>query len=1079
MKKVLLLYIAFASFFYTAFEIADEEPVKKNNPMYQISAAVDSRKLDGNNISTWYRTNGSFNRDPYTGNGGFEWPKASGKYARYASGLWLGCVAGNDTLTAVAEYSYDFLHGYVDNNGNPQGYNDPAYRIYKISFDSIGSSDYRNWPVNQGAYVNSDGTPHLIGVQTMFYVYTDAYPHSSGSTSIRSLKAQILQTNWCFNDYGALSNTIYSEYRIINRSNEVWTNAWMGIWADDDLGDAVDDKIGCDTNLSLGYTYNSTNHDNIYGNAPPAVGFVYFRGALIYTGNSLDTVKYYSPPGSNNLIKKIGFKDLGMTVFNTYNDASPQPSDPLNNQETFRVLKGLWRLGDSWINPVTNAPTTKTYSGDPVAGTGWIMAGGNDRRMLLSSGPFTMNPGDTQTIVCSQVIARGNSNLNSVTVLKQTSKISRAMLESNFKYPAQTPAPIVTKYAPGDGKIYLTWNDSPEKTVIANPLSGGIYRFQGYNVYQIKNYSPNPSKSDTVLVKTFDVIDGVKNIYDSTYLGEYGGYVFGIVQHGSDNGISRFITLTKDTISNKGFVNGTEYKFAVTSYMYDSVGGVFTYPKMNESVFNVFSVVPQNLTPSAQINYKYGDTINTDQKDLAVMPVVIKPFELVNATYTSTFGGTIQNPTWTLTKNSNGKSSVLFQDITDFTGTQDTAFTVDGFLLVNQRIIDSGIVRDPSDLYPYYSWIWGAEPIETFSKQKSWTYTPAENLWFSGPDTQAIRTAKFFTGKKFQSTSLGMSFPTVNNFRSVRTRIFANSSFISRDASGTSPTFTGGPLRKIKIVFGQSQKAYRYKSITGNVLLSDTNILNTPFAGMTDIPFSAYMADELDSSGGVEKQINVAFIDSDNDSLWNPDTTAFGKYQITYFLTSDYDSIPWQPYTLKNPGTASPSNGFPTMDIMYAWVPKVLVKNGAPATFANGDVLTVTPYRLTRPDFVPGYPVKYSWKVNGTNFDNASNSKNEVNRINVFPNPYYGFSELEYNAEGDKFIYFSNLPASCTIYIYTLDGVLVNRINRNNTDPNNTLEKWDLKNSSGSFVASGIYIVYVNCNGLGAKTLKMAVFERN
>lgn len=77
--------------------------------------------MDGNNISTWYRNNGSFNRDPVTGNSGFEWPKGESKFARYASGLWIGAVVGNDTLIAIAEYDYEYLPGYVDNKGNPQG----------------------------------------------------------------------------------------------------------------------------------------------------------------------------------------------------------------------------------------------------------------------------------------------------------------------------------------------------------------------------------------------------------------------------------------------------------------------------------------------------------------------------------------------------------------------------------------------------------------------------------------------------------------------------------------------------------------------------------------------------------------------------------------------------------------------------------------------------------------------------------------------------------------------------------------------------------------------------------------------
>ncbi|MEP7145424.1 MAG: hypothetical protein ABI792_00295, partial [bacterium] len=293
-----------------------DEPVSNNNGNFpyrilsnpnQISAAIDQKKLDANQISTWYRSNGSFNKDPSTTNPGFEWPKGSGKFARFSSGLWLGCVIGNDTLTAVVGFTSDFFPGYVDAAGNAAGLDDPAYRIYSITQGNTTDPDYLNWPVSQGAYVDSLGHPLFLGTQTMFYVYTDAYPHISGQSSLASLKAQIIQTNWAYNVNGPLGNIAFQEYRIINKSTNVWTQTYLAQWTDDDVGTGSDDKVGCDTLLDLGYTYNATNTDGVYGSAPPAVGFDFFRGALVNTGNPIDTVKYFSPPGSNNQIVKVGF----------------------------------------------------------------------------------------------------------------------------------------------------------------------------------------------------------------------------------------------------------------------------------------------------------------------------------------------------------------------------------------------------------------------------------------------------------------------------------------------------------------------------------------------------------------------------------------------------------------------------------------------------------------------------------------------------------------------------------------------------------------------------------------------------
>jgi len=197
-------------------------------------------------------------------------------------------------------------------------------------------------------------------------------------------------------------------------------------------------------------------------------------------------------------------------------------------------------------------------------------------------------------------------------------------------------------------------------------------------------------------------------------------------------------------------------------------------------------------------------------------------------------------------------------------------------------------------------------------------------------------------------------------------------------------------------------------------------------------------------------------------------------------FASTYNASEQADYISKNALSASLVNGFRALDVMYAWLPRVKKNSdGTPRTFTNGDKLTVYPYRITKPEFVPGYPIEYSWEVKGTTVSSSAITSAEIASINVFPNPYYGTSELEYDSGGEKFIYFSNLPLQSKIYIYTLDGILVKRIDRDNSDPNSSLQKWDLKNSDGSFAASGMYIVFVDCGSAGAKTLKIAVFKSN
>ncbi|MDQ3022732.1 MAG: hypothetical protein M3R36_19535, partial [Bacteroidota bacterium] len=1031
-KKILIFILPIVFVFTFGFKPRDEPTRQSNNngTPYRILSdpnqilVTNSVQLNANQINTWFRNNGNFNSDPTTDNPGFEWPQGQSKFARFSSGIWIGAVVAGDTLICVAEFDYEYLPGYVDNAGNPQGKDDPLYTIYNITPSST-PEELQNWVTNavpQGAYLDSSGNPLLLGAQTMFYSYTDGYAsaHGNRAGSTAPLKAVILQTNWAYSVNGPLSSMSFSEFRIINRSAEPWTKCFIAVWTDDDLGGPLDDAVSVDTTLDLGITYNYDNNDEQYGAAPPAVGFDYFRGPIVPHPDS--TVSYYSPPTSNNLVVKEGFRELGVTAFNMYTNGLAGASDPVNYIETYYNLQGIRSNGTQWINPVTNQTTNFAFSGDPVTGQGWNLHDGGDRRFMQCSGPLVVNPGDTQSIVVGQLIARGGNNLKSITELKRADELAQRIFDNNFQVPNSAPVPEVSVYAPGNGRIYLSWNDSSEKITIPNKLSGGTYVFQGYNVYAIRSGTNGTVAADRQLIATYDIKDGIADILDSVYIDQFSNYIYGIVQKGSNNGIARYQIIEKDYITNQLLVSGSPYTLAVTSYFYDSLGGPFSAPRLNESPISsaVFTVIPQSLVPGTEVNLSVGDTIFTDQYDLGVMPIVIDPLSLVNATYRSVFGGTNANPTYTVIKTVGTTSSTILSNIADFTGTQDTAKIIDGFLLVSQIIKDSGVVKDPGDTRTM------AIGNSTYSNRKAWTYNPPANQWVEGPDTTAVRTAKLFTNNQFQSVSIGFTFPTQNTFRNAKSKVFANGSYFT-PVSATSPVLTGGPARKIKVVFGDSSMAYRYAPAT-NVLLTDTSLTNTFYKDMVSVPFSVFAIDELDSSAGAQRQLNVAFIDADSSGAWDPDTSKLAKYEITYILASNYSAAADINYTSKNPNSLHPITGFGTIDIMYVWLPRVKKSsNGVPLTFTNGDVLTVSPYRPSRPDFVPGYPVTYGWSIDGTQFGNNALASSELNLIKVFPNPYYGGSSLETDPF-DRFIYFSHLPNVCTIYIYTLDGVLVRQI---------------------------------------------------
>ena len=113
-----------------------------------------------------------------------------------------------------------------------------------------------------------------------------------------------------------------------------------------------------------------------------------------------------------------------------------------------------------------------------------------------------------------------------------------------------------------------------------------------------------------------------------------------------------------------------------------------------------------------------------------------------------------------------------------------------------------------------------------------------------------------------------------------------------------------------------------------------------------------------------------------------------------------------------------------------------------------------------------------------------------LDAINIVPNPYYGFSAYE-NSQFSTRVRITNLPAKCKVTIYTLDGKFIRQYSRDErgiepTGSNRGIERsqiiphleWDLRNGKGIPVASGVYLIHVDANELGSRTLKWFGIQR-
>ncbi|HEY9167609.1 MAG TPA: hypothetical protein VIS48_15755 [Candidatus Kryptonia bacterium] len=110
-------------------------------------------------------------------------------------------------------------------------------------------------------------------------------------------------------------------------------------------------------------------------------------------------------------------------------------------------------------------------------------------------------------------------------------------------------------------------------------------------------------------------------------------------------------------------------------------------------------------------------------------------------------------------------------------------------------------------------------------------------------------------------------------------------------------------------------------------------------------------------------------------------------------------------------------------------------------------------------------------------------ASHDLSKISVVPNPYISTASWEPRSlyptgRGAREIDFINLPAKCTIRIYTMSGALVKTLYKNESNLNSGgAITWDLVSDDGMDIAYGVYIFHVDAPGIGNFIGKFAVIK--
>jgi hypothetical protein len=676
------------------------------------------------------------------------------------------------------------------------------------------------------------------------------------------------------------------------------------------------------------------------------------------------------------------------------------------------------------------------FSGDPVTGEGDLPANfpmgsfaPQDIRVMINTGPFTLAPGDSQEIVGAIVHAQGADRLSSVSLLKQVDRVAQQAFDDQFVVPNAPPLPNVV-ISELSNELVIDWSDGAkesEEYVFQNEVYD--YRFEGYNLYQGESVN-----GPWLRLGTWDLVNDVTIIEDYVQNLEAGRSYLEPVQFGDDSDLQRFFVVREDYLDGTPLINGKEYYFALTTYAYNYVEGALDLGMVMALEFakEAITVVPHGQPVGNYVPTETGEIVeHSRQYDDALIPEIVDPLQQTGTSYTVIPEGTGSLVTsWSVVR---GTSDTVVNGNTNFAGDNSSPL-VDGILFRLTKPA-SGVRRDNQP-----------DPA-------GWLYLPEDNVWSDG------------AGTGFQSGGSSVTYPDGQTGITP----WPNKTLVD-----------SAQLKKVEIRFSgsQTQKAYRYLRNVPTfppVPIADSSFLpyvNRKGPGLVyqrdydqiTVPFTAWEVDSLDGDP-TPRQLNVAFIEDNQtppdgaiDAQWGPTSASGGANEAIFVFASTYADTEASSYDVNLQTT--------TVDVYYI-IHLRRDTTAATANWQDGDVITVTPnYAL---EAGRSFTLQTTAPVEG----NAELASQEIGKINIVPNPYFGRNRAEVN-QFNRFVTITHLPQVATIRVITITGELVRTLEK---DDASSFYRWDLRNRNGLPVASGVYIIHIEIPDAGSRILKFAVIQ--
>lgn len=369
------------------------------------------------------------------------------------------------------------------------GYNNRDTARIAFSDDPDSWHPVKGWPLK-----DTEGNPLFISDQDSYVVFND----SNSTSGIAGI--EVIQTGYAFG-VKFVRNILFFKFQIINKSANQYNGVYFNLYTDIDVGNISggipeygDDRIAFNKSKNLLYFYD----DGVSTEWPDGK-----------TG--LMGVQFLKTPLINGV--QAGITDMHYVLYD---------DDEIADKDT--ILYGIMSSSPSLYNSAVGnkyfhlGSSTNLHYDDPAT----IPASGLDICAHISSGPYTMNGGDTLTFITAIVAGETLEELLDASVQAEKT------VEVDFQLP-KPPARPKLSGSSGDSKAILYWDSDSENSL---DVFSGNYDFEGYRIYRSKDKGQSWTK-----IADFDLINSI----------------------GDDKGLQ--YSYTDTTI-----INGFEYWYSITSY---------------------------------------------------------------------------------------------------------------------------------------------------------------------------------------------------------------------------------------------------------------------------------------------------------------------------------------------------------------------------------------------------------------------------------------------------------------------------------------------------------------------------------